>query len=467
MTTSTSYPTEDFQHAPSGREYGTVERASSEFTEVELNKDLKVSINRRNFNHQYSNVYYTRLELLRESITRKASEEWDGMKINDIVAKRCNKVLDVRQGKLVWLVGTVYNEMKLKPNILDEVTAKVYGPKTEIPKQYIGDDDEVMLEDESGRMELCGDKIKSELLVTGTVVAVLGTEDSAGSFQVLDIKMPGFPPQEPRSVDNNNRKYVAIASGLDLGSSDEDPIKLELLQGFLLGELGGEEDVELVRKISSLILLGNSLADQDQEQLSTKNKYSRFNSTYNAEPLARLDRMIDELCSTMNVSILPGDTDPTTQTMPQQPIHKHLFTNSKKYVGSARLNNVTNPYMFSIDGGTKLLATGGQTIDDIYKYARDDYKNRLTLMEYTLKWRHMAPTCPDTLWSYPFHDTDPFVLRECPHIYAVGNQQQFQTSVVNDGETSVRLVTIPKFIETGEIVLVDISTGECKVVKVC
>jgi len=28
-----------------------------------------------------------------------------------------------------------------------------------------------------------------------------------------------------------------------------------------------------------------------------------------------------------------------------------------------------------------------------------------------LQWRHCAPTAPDTLDTYPFFDTDPFVVR--------------------------------------------------------
>jgi DNA polymerase delta subunit 2 len=34
-------------------------------------------------------------------------------------------VLDVRQGELVWVAGTVYMEMPLKPNILDDISKHV------------------------------------------------------------------------------------------------------------------------------------------------------------------------------------------------------------------------------------------------------------------------------------------------------------------------------------------------------
>jgi DNA polymerase delta subunit 2 len=51
-------------------------------------------------------------------------------------------------------------------------------------------------------------------------------------------------------------------------------------------------------------------------------------------------------------------------------------------------------------------------------------------MEATLRWRHLAPTAPDTLTCYPFVSSDPFVLEECPHAYVVGNQPEFATRLV-------------------------------------
>lgn len=41
------------------------------------------------------------------------------------------------------------------------------------------------------------------------------------------------------------------------------------------------------------------------------------------------------------------------------------------------------------------LGTGGQTLDDIYKYLPSN--DRLSMVQRTLEWRHIAPTAPDTL----------------------------------------------------------------------
>ena len=57
-------------------------------------------------------------------------------------------------------------------------------------------------------------------------------------------------------------------------------------------------------------------------------------------------------------------------------------------------------------------------------------------------------------------------MENCPHVYIVGNQPRFESSVIEgpDGQ-EVRLIAMPKFHETGELVLLDAETLECEVVK--
>lgn len=40
-------------------------------------------------------------------------------------ARRVERVLDVRQGELCWVAGTIYMDLPLKPNILDDLTKEV------------------------------------------------------------------------------------------------------------------------------------------------------------------------------------------------------------------------------------------------------------------------------------------------------------------------------------------------------
>lgn len=54
-----------------------------------------------------------------------AAEAWDGTVIGGEEARHVNRVLDVRQGELCWVTGTVYMDMPLKPNILEDVSKDV------------------------------------------------------------------------------------------------------------------------------------------------------------------------------------------------------------------------------------------------------------------------------------------------------------------------------------------------------
>ena len=66
--------------------------------------------------------------------------------------------------------------------------------------RYFSDDDRdaVMLEDDSGRLRLTGDSLKSHMLVTGCIIAVMGTENASGDFEVVDLQFADLPPQPDR-----------------------------------------------------------------------------------------------------------------------------------------------------------------------------------------------------------------------------------------------------------------------------
>jgi DNA polymerase delta subunit 2 len=58
-------------------------------------------------------------------------------------------------------------------------------------------------------------------------------------------------------------------------------------------------------------------------------------------------------------------------------------------------------------------------------------------------------------------------MQTCPHLYFVGNQPHFSTKVIHGPEgQSVRLVTVPSFAETKELVLIDTETLEVERVKI-
>lgn len=58
-------------------------------------------------------------------------------------------------------------------------------------------------------------------------------------------------------------------------------------------------------------------------------------------------------------------------------------------------------------------------------------------------------------------------MNSCPHVFFVGSQPKFDTAEIEgpDGQT-VRLIAVPKFSDTGEVVLVDAETLEVEVVRI-
>ena len=59
-----------------------------------------------------------------------------------------------------------------------------------------------------------------------------------------------------------------------------------------------------------------------------------------------------------------------------------------------------------------------------------------------------------------------FFSDDLPHVYFVGNQQQFDSKLLEHDGVNVRLISIPKFKESGQFVLLDLDTLETEVVTI-
>jgi DNA polymerase delta subunit 2 len=298
--------------------------------------------------------------------------------------------------------------------------------------------DLIMLEDESGRIRLIGHALSNEMLVTGCIIAVMGTENANGEFEVIDIKVPGLPEQPERwhsseapmngkvkdededmekSMPTSNGKKIAIVSGLGFSSTNaEHSLELNLLTEFLLGEALDPVTQENVSQISRLIIAGNSIA-LDTEAVShdtignTKKaahkKYGYDSSAYNPTPTAHFDDFLATLLPSLPITLLPGYNDPANTSLPQQPIHSAMFPQARTY-GSMPpgedeksapgwFDTVTNPWAGEVEGW-QVLGTGGQNVDDVFKYVEGE--DRLSMMEAMCRWRCCAPTAPDTLCKF-------------------------------------------------------------------
>lgn len=394
----------------------------------------------KQYNQQYGDMYFLRLAKLKPFVESIAADEWEDFEVAGERAQRVERVLDVRQGQLCWVVGTVYMELPLKPNILADISKDhwVAAPTPHKTYQASTEDAAVMLEDESGRLKLTGAMLKTSLLVTGVIVAVLGTENVNGEFDVLDIHVADLPRQPQRwerddseislqdgmvtGHDAASRKVVLI-SGLNVGSPKEAAMTVSLLSEYLLGEALGSEDQELAAKFSRLIIAGNSVSTDDiivpptdaldaDGKKSTQKKYGYDSATYNPTPIASFDRFLSELLPSIPITLMPGADDPAGASLPQQPLHPAMLPRSRAYTFPSRehtedqelnwFDSVTNPWDGDIEGW-RLMGNSGQPVDDILKYIDVDgqdessAESRLEVMESILRWRCGAPTAPDTL----------------------------------------------------------------------
>lgn len=181
----------------------------------------------------------------------------------------------------------------------------------------------------------------------------------------------------------------------------------------------------------------------------------------------------------MPVHLLTGASDPSGTLLPQQPLPRAMFGDVKTL---KNFHCETNPTWLGLEGSDaessngrrSMLVHSGQALDDMHKYVPSPPISRLDIACNSILWRHMAPTAPDTLWCYPYLTTDPFVLRHTPDLYVVGCQPEFATRLVrgdeNDGDAGeelrrCRVVLVPQFKSSGELVLVNMRNLDVKCVK--
>ncbi|CDR99417.1 hypothetical protein [Sporisorium scitamineum] len=459
---------------PTTIERQSVTPPSDDAAATELSQAFLVPLGSRSYSKQYAQLYDYRLAYLKKRILPRAKSRWIDnfdafsqsqsqpllqldspddagpssanarVRMQD-PPKFVDRILDVRQGDICYVVGNVYCAMPLKPDVLEDLTREQWLAPQPVRSKFVDyAKDELFIEDQSGRVKLVGDAIRGgtalrSMLITGVVAAVLGTETRAGDFDVVDAVFVSLPPATSKPLTKaeygtskhdaaSEDQWVVLMSGLAIGgdSALESELSMQLLVEYLTGELGEDADRISSSNIVAAVIAGNSLAPPTRNEEDKPKRYGQDQPIYSSAPTQALDQLLTDLCSSMPVHLLPGERDPASVAVPQQPIHFALLPRSGRFDS---LQRHTNPAWIPL-GERKLLATSGQNIDDIFKYVDETDDARIEMAMRTLEWGHVAPTAPDTLWCYPFKSTDPFVLKHRPDVMVVGNQPKYASAVV-------------------------------------
>ncbi|CAN3358124.1 DNA polymerase delta small subunit [Diutina catenulata] len=486
---------------------------------VEATQHFAIPTGPRDYQRQFFSMYDYRFQHLRQRVYHRGVEKWgngtkalpnrlDGPKIT-----KKEKILDIAPGEVCWVVGTIFCELKNKSNILKDVEHGVDDVLPSVPATYTSDDTvgAIMIEDESGRVILHGDDVLgAEQLVTGCTVAVLGVEVNAGVFEVLDVvhpepialedpvggrengqrketsdernktsgsttnqsanqttnqttnqgsNQPSTQPSTPSTSTHPGPK-VLLVSGMAIADGDTaSDLRLELLKQYVLGETG---DPHRARLIAEVVVVGDSIAAKHEvvtdSFVSSNNYGSKNTSKFSPASLAKFDAWVSELGMSVPVSVMPGALDPAEICWSQPPLHRSVMPRAARSQGFTRL---TNPQYLHVSADTpprRVLLSSGQNVADIQRYARPS-PSPLAVMERQITWQNIAPTAPDTLYCYPYTEFDPFIFTKpehVPHVYVVGNQSEYAATTAANG---TRLVTVPRFAETGHAVLLDLATG--------
>ena len=225
----------------------------------------------REYTQQFSHLYYTRLAEIQQELGSVCLKKW-----GDAGIKTVNRILDIQPGVPCVCVGTLYKEMALKPNFLVDYLQNVAGGgggdeddddddageaaadrEAMVDAQrvtYQSEGDQLILEDESGRMTLEGAALDPHLM-TGVVIGVKGVWQRDANFVVEDTCVCGFPVQKV-SIKSCVRPdtgpvYLALISGLNVGSPKLKPLALQLMLDFVSGNIG---DPDTAARIARLVV---------------------------------------------------------------------------------------------------------------------------------------------------------------------------------------------------------------------
>jgi DNA polymerase delta subunit 2 len=430
----------------------------------------KYTVKATSFSQQFNNMYGSRLLTSSPAVTAAHT-----------ASVAYSRVLSMKEGETRFCVGTVFVKSAAAVSFLQEYSreqVRLEAGDTEGGDDGDGDGgfgeegaidetkaeaDLFVLEDESGRVDMAGAVVTDASLVTGVVVGVEGTLNAKGTLDVTRIIYASAKAvPRPLAAAGAAPCYIAFISGLGVTAADGEAsraltLALDYISGMGFSDAGDGGDARL---ISRVIVGGNLVEPTDDSRLKHKIRLEpadhakpKANAATAVRAMSHVDHVLSQLAATIPVDVMPGEDDPTNCFYPQQPFHPLMLPAATRHP-DVRL--VTNPFECTATAATGAAATfcvtAGQNVADV---CAQTALSPLAALERLLAWGHLCPTAPNTLACYPFKDGEPFVMPDAPHCLVACNQPAYATGVSAAG---VRMVAVPRFSETGKVVLVDVNS---------
>lgn len=410
-----------------------------------VNHSQKYIIKTFDYQKQFCHLYAHRLAEMHVLMQQRSIDHW-GSSVP--IKKLCDLREDDEEECII--IGTIYKQQAHKPSILKEISEENQLAPQPPRQNYSDPEDKIILEDELQRVRLYG-KVRTEDLATGVICAAMGVIEEDGRFVVQELIFYESGIQKPLAKQGNGSRLLVLVSGLDWVESHNFVDSLNLFQYWLRGNFQTSNKSLKIR----LIVAGNSVKSCEEKRSSSlQNKNSDSKDIIDA--VKALDDWFYSWSSFLAVDVMPGPYDPANYMLPQQPFHRCMFPKAAKH---DQFQSVSNPYACSIDDAL-VVGTSGQNVNDLIRCTT--LEKPLDSLRSTLKWGHLAPTAPDTLSCYPYIDTDPFILKVCPHVYFAGNCSEF-ASEIHEGSNGqkTRIVCVPRFDKTQSIAVVDLESLDC------
>ncbi|OQS55564.1 pold2 [Ecytonucleospora hepatopenaei] len=319
------------------------------------------------FGIQYNLNYIQRLNEIRNLIEDQ----------NEITTKNISKI-----DKNTCLVKAVlFIKSKLKLSVFEKTTVLNFDKSVEDIKTYVSEKMEYFIEDESCKCDIefvCN--IKNTFLTTGMVLGFVGAFEGS-SFKCTKIVFP--KTLEGSSCKAKPQKFLML-SNAKINKNFEKIIPLIDIYG---------------EQIDDILILG-----------------SVFDNNLDNWDFSRFERSLETFKG--NVYFVPGANDPTTNFVPQTPLHKLLFSNLKC------IKTLPNPAKVTINHKKYSFLDYKLLIKDFMRYKKNS--DPIDALKAIVNCRHLAPSAPDTIPSIPFTGNDPFILHSCDFFVCGGEQTDFE-----------------------------------------